>query len=80
MAESKEELVRTTITLPKSLKKKMSASKINWSEFIREVVAIRVEDVKPNMVEAVILNEKIRRPAPKGWSSAKVIKEWRKKR
>ncbi len=32
------------------------------------------------MVEAVILNEKVRRPAPDGWSSVKVIKEMRKER
>jgi hypothetical protein len=32
------------------------------------------------MAEAVILNELVRRDAPKNWSSLEVIKQWRRKR
>lgn len=80
MPEYHEELVRTTITLPKRLKHKMASSKTNWSQLIREFIALRMEEeAEPNTVEAVLLNERIRRPAPEGWSSMKVIKEWRRK-
>lgn len=33
-----------------------------------------------NMDEALILNEKVKRKAPKDWDSVNVIKEWRKNR
>ncbi len=78
MSAKEDELVRTTITIPKTLKKKMASSKTNWSKVIRETIAQMVEDSEPNMTEAVILNEKVRRKAPAGWSSLKVIKQWRK--
>ena len=80
MSKRKERLVRTTITIPASLKEKMSQADVNWSEAIREMVTERLEDEgQPDMTEAVILNERVRRPAPGGWSSLQVIKEWRRK-
>ena len=80
MSKHKERLVRTTITIPASLKEKMSQADVNWSEAIREMVTERLEDEgQPDMTEAVILNERVRRPAPEGWSSLEVIKEWRRK-
>jgi hypothetical protein len=80
MSKRKERLVRTTIAVPASLKEKMAQAKVNWSEEIREMVSQRLEDKgQPDMAEAVILNERVRRPAPKGWSSLEVIKKWRRK-
>lgn len=80
MSKHKERLVRTTITIPASLKEKMSQADVNWSQAIRKMVTERLEDEgQPDMAEAVILNERVRRPAPKGWSSLEVIKEWRRK-
>jgi len=35
---------------------------------------------KRNVVEAVLINEKLRRKAPEGWDSAKVIRAWRSRR
>jgi len=79
MSRRREKLVRTTITLPASLKEKMSHSDENWSEMIREVLLRRFEEEgEADMAEAVILNERVRRPAPSNWSSLRVIKEWRK--
>lgn len=81
MAKSRDKLVRTTITIPSSLKEKMQLLDTNWSEEIRQMIAQRLEEEgEPNMAEAVILNERIRRDAPKGWSSLEEIKQWRRKR
>jgi len=75
-----EKLVRTTITLPSSLKEKMDESEENWSQVIREMIRQRIEEEgQTDTAEAIILNERVKRPAPKDWSSLQVIKEWRRK-
>jgi hypothetical protein len=79
MSHAKDRLVRTTITLPSWLKDKMAKTDTNWSEVIREALAQRFEEEgETDMAEAVILNERIRRPAAKGWKSFDVIKKWRR--
>ncbi|MHB1909582.1 MAG: hypothetical protein ACYCQJ_12070 [Nitrososphaerales archaeon] len=81
MSKRKERLVRTTITLPQSLKEKMTHIEVNWSEEIREMINQRVEEEgSADMTEAVILNEKAKRQAPKDWNSLAVIKHWRKRK
>ncbi len=84
MAASKrknDRMVRTTITLPLSLKEKMDRTDVNWSEELRGMISQRIEaEGQPNMAEAVILNEKVRRDAPENWDSLEVIKQWRKRR
>ncbi len=58
----------------------MAQANTNWSEAIREMVTERLEDLgESDMTEAVILNERVRRPAPEGWNSLEVIKQWRRK-
>jgi hypothetical protein len=80
MSRRKDKLVRTTITLPASLKEKMHQTDTNWSEAIREMIVQRFEEEsQPDMAEAVILNERVKRPAPKDWSALKVIKLWRRR-
>jgi hypothetical protein len=80
MSKRKDRLVRTTITLPSSLKEKMVHADENWSEVIREVLIRRFEEEgEADMAEAVILNERVRRLAPKDWSSLQVIKQWRRR-
>ncbi|HEV2225563.1 MAG TPA: hypothetical protein VGR56_02015 [Nitrososphaerales archaeon] len=80
MSKKKDRLVRTTITLPSSLKEKMTNADENWSEVIREVLTRRFEEEgEADMAEAVILNERVRRPAPRNWSSLQVIKQWRRR-
>ena len=80
MSKRREKLVRTTITIPSSLKEKMSQADENWSEVIREVLTQRLEEEgETDMAEAVILNERVRRPARKDWSSLQVIKQWRRR-
>jgi len=54
---------------------------VNWSEVIRESIRKKIEEENGrNIAEAVLLNEKLRKPAPKGWDSVKVIRGWRLKR
>ena len=80
MPRNRSKLVRTTITIPASLKERMTEANANWSEVVREIISQRLEEEsQPDMAEAVILNERVKRPAPKGWSSLGVIKQWRKK-
>ena len=79
MAKNREKLVRTTITLPASLKQRMDQTRVDWSQEIREMISERVEEEgEPDMAEAVILNERVKRAAPKGWNSSDVIKKWRR--
>ncbi|MDG6906674.1 MAG: hypothetical protein JRN20_12915 [Nitrososphaerota archaeon] len=81
MPKHKERLVRTTITLPASLKEKMDQTETNWSEEIREMISQRVEEEgKGDMAEAVILNERVKRQASKDWNALTVIKQWRKRK
>lgn len=75
-----EKLVRTTITLPSALKQEMDKSEENWSQVIREMIRQRIEEEgHTDMAEAIILNEKVKRRAPKEWSSLQVIKQWRRR-
>jgi len=51
---------------------------VNWGEVVREAIRRRVkEEGSRNLAEAVLLNERLRRKAPEGWNSAKVIRELR---
>ena len=62
-------------------KKKMEAYKhINWSEVIREAIRERLRAEERNLARAVIINEKLRKKAPKGWNSTEVIRFWREHR
>lgn len=80
MASSREKMVRTTVTIPLALKKKIAENNVNLSKLVRDFLANPLDDEEStNMTEAVLLNEKVRRSAPKGWDSTRVIKEWRKK-
>jgi hypothetical protein len=79
MSRRREKLVRTTITLPASLKEKMEQTDTNWSEEIRKMILQRMEEGQTDMAEAIILNERVRKPAPANWDSTNVIKQWRKR-
>jgi Arc/MetJ-type ribon-helix-helix transcriptional regulator len=51
---------------------------VNWSEVIRESIRKKIEEENGrNIAEAVLLNERLRKAAPEGWDSTKVIREWR---
>ena len=74
-------MTRTSISLPGALKRQMDAAGVNWSAYLREVISQRVkQEEERNVAEAVLLNERLRRKAPIGWDSARVIREWRGRR
>ncbi len=74
-------MTRTSISLPQNLKREMDASEVNWSAYLREAISERLKgEAERNVAEAVLLNERLRRKAPKGWDSAKVIRNWRDRR
>lgn len=74
-------MVRTSVAIPESLKKKMDKIDVNWSAVIRDAVRKRLEyEHEKNVAEAVLINEKLRRKAPEGWDSTEVIRTWRDRR
>jgi len=79
--ETSEKMVRTTITLPASLKKEMDERDLNWSAIVRAAIRRELDnEPRKNVVEALLLNEKLRRKAPEGWDSAEEIRRWRNRR
>ncbi len=76
-----QKMTRTSVTVPSSLKKEMDMVDVNWSAVVREAIRRRLEHGRErDLSEAVLLNEKLRRKAPEGWDSAKVIRFWRNER
>jgi len=74
-------MVRTSVTIPESMKEQMKRVDVNWSAVVREAIARKLEEEREKeVVEAFLINEKLRRKAPEGWESAKVIKAWRRRR
>lgn len=81
MEEASEKLVRTSIAIPVSLKKEMEDSGLNWSAILRDAIRRNLENERQkNVVEAILINEKLRRKAPEGWDSAEEIRRWRDRR
>ena len=71
-----------TVRVDEKLKREMEKrTHINWSEVIRNTVEDKIkEEGGRNLAEAVLLNERLRKKAPEGWDSTKVIKLWRQRR
>ena len=57
-----------TVRIDPEIKKRMKKySYINWSEVIRRAILEKLnEEEKRNIAEALLINEKLRRKAPKG--------------
>jgi len=71
-----------TVRISPEIKKLMRKYRyINWSEVVREAILNKIrEEEKKNVAEALLINEKLRRDAPKNWDSTEVIKKWRRLR
>ncbi|MEM3549560.1 MAG: hypothetical protein QXN87_06025 [Candidatus Bathyarchaeia archaeon] len=71
-----------TVKVDEELRESMRRLRhVNWSEVIRESIRRKIEEENGrNIAEAVLINEKLRKAAPKGWDSTKVIREWRLRR
>jgi len=75
-------LATITIRIDPEIKRRMKKlSYINWSEVVRRAIIEKLcEEEEKNIAEALLINEKLRRRAPKDWDSTEVIKHWRKLR
>ena len=71
-----------SIKVSDEIKRRMDRLKhINWSEVIRRaIIKTLEEEERRNLARAVLLSEKIRKKAPKGWSSVETIRYWREHR
>jgi len=71
-----------SVRVSDDIKKRMDRLKhINWSEVIRRAIIKTLEEEEGrDLARAILINEKIRKKAPKGWSSVKAIRYWREHR
>ncbi len=66
---------------PEVKKRMRKFSFVNWSEVIRRAILAKLEELeRRSTAEALLINERLRRKAPKGWDSAEVIRGWRRRR
>lgn len=76
-----EKMVRISITIPASMKREMEKVDVNWSAVMREAIRRRLShEREKDIVEALLINERLRRRAPEGWDSTEVIRLWRSRR
>jgi metal-responsive CopG/Arc/MetJ family transcriptional regulator len=75
-------MVTFSIRIDSELKKKMDALKhLNWSEIIRNAIRTEIQKEREiNKAKAVLLNEKIRKIAPKDFDSVDIIRKFREER
>ena len=79
--DQSEKMVRTSVTIPESMKEEMVKMDVNWSAVMREAIRRKLEwELEKDTVEAVLINEKLKRKAPAGWDSTRVIRAWRSRR
>jgi len=71
-----------TIRIDPEIKRLMKKySYINWSEVARKAIIEKLrEEEEKNIAEALLINEELRRKAPKDWDSTEAIKKWRRQR
>ncbi|UCE14101.1 MAG: hypothetical protein JSV04_02720 [Candidatus Heimdallarchaeota archaeon] len=75
-------MVNISVRVDEKMKKEMERlTQVNWSEVIRIAIKERLDQEKQkNLAKAVLLNERIRKKAPSGYDSTKIIREWRDRR
>ena len=75
-------MANISVRVDEKMKKEMERLKqVNWSEVIRVAIKERLDQEKQkNLAKAVLINEKIRKKAPKGYDSTRIIREWRDRR
>ncbi len=75
-------MTNISVRIDPELKKKMDSLKhLNWSEIIRKAIKSKIQDeTEINKAKAVLLNEKIRKIAPKDFNSVDIIRKFREER
>ena len=70
-----------SIRIDDAVKGRMNELKhINWSEIIREeIIRILKREERRDLAKALLLNEDLRRDAPKGFDSTEMIRHWRER-
>lgn len=70
-----------SVRISDELKKEMeNYPTINWSEVLRQAIYNKLKNQnESNLVKAVLLNERIRKQAPKGWDSTEFIRKDRRR-
>ena len=68
-----------SVRVSEEIKRRMDRLKhINWSEVIRRaIIEVLEEEEGRNLAKALLINERIRKKAPKGWDSTELIRFWR---
>ncbi len=71
-----------TLRVDEEMKRKMERQRhINWSEVLREAINRKLgQEGGRNLAKALLINDDLRRKAPRGWDSVKVIRYWREHR
>jgi Arc/MetJ-type ribon-helix-helix transcriptional regulator len=71
-----------SVRIDENLKKSMeSLNYINWSEILRQAIMKVIQNERQrDMAKAVLLNDQVRKKAPKGFDSVKIIRESREQR
>ena len=67
-----------TIRIDKETKKMMKEIKVNWSDFIRNAIRMKVqEERRKNLAKAVLINEKLRRKSKGEARAEEIIRKYR---
>jgi len=75
-------MTNISVRIDPDLKEKMDSLKhLNWSEVIRKAIKSKIQnETEINKAKAVLLNEKIRKVAPKNFNSVDIIRKFREER
>lgn len=75
-------MTNISVRIDPELKEKMDSLKhLNWSEIIRKAIKSKIQkETEINKAKAVLLNEKIRKIAPKNFNSVDIIRKFREER
>jgi Arc/MetJ-type ribon-helix-helix transcriptional regulator len=67
-----------TIRIDEETKKMMKEIKVNWSDFIRNAIRMKVqEERRKNLAKAVLINEKLRRKSKGEARAEEIIRKYR---
>ena len=74
-------MTTVSVRIPDELKKEMEMHPaINWSEVLRQAIHHKLNNQnESNLVKAVLLNERIRKNAPKEWDTTDFIQKDRRR-
>ncbi|MGB9717106.1 MAG: hypothetical protein ACPL4E_01525 [Thermoproteota archaeon] len=70
-----------TIRVDEETKRMMKKMRVNWSDFIRNAIRMKIEEEnRKNMAKAVLINEKLRRKSRGEAKAEEIIRRFREER